>query len=159
MFFRELDSGRGRGLLATLALLSALTACEQGTEPRADYSRCQQTYEFGNRGCADIKGYVTNGSGQGLAGFKVRVVGSECCLGGGTTSSAGSYALRVFWFDPDHPETGFVADTATLWIRASRRPNSPSDTIVRRDSVSVFVQFSAVGDLAKAHWVDFQFPW
>lgn len=52
-------SRSGAGLLAILAGIAAV-AC---LGPDADSDRCQQTYEFGNTGCAVIEGRVYDGQG------------------------------------------------------------------------------------------------
>jgi hypothetical protein len=143
-----------KGPLAAVLLAASLAVCESTTEPEVDPSICQPTYEFGNFGCADVRGYVTGASGQGLYGYRVGISSAEgtnqCCGSGlATTDSTGYYSFRVFWWTPTPFDPDFVADTATLKILANRRPNSPSDTVSRRSAVIRLIRFSPVG--AKAH--------
>ena len=146
---------------ATLALF--LLACDGGTGPRDVPIPCQQTYEFGNFGCTEIQGTVTNPEGIPLPGISVHtrfLEDQDCCIGGHVdTDCEGKYRLRVHWMKYFQPlPDDFVPDTLTFYVRASRRPNGPSDTLRIRDSILTQFRFAPVGEAPPVRTIDFLLP-
>ena len=139
-------------LLFGAALLTATVGC--GSEPSGDPAQCQQTYEFGNTGCAELTGRVTDESGQPIAGAYVSVqsavdssraitlVGAEI-----QTDPSGAYQLRAIRFDGEASSDG--PDTVTVWVRAVVPPpiTEPVGTSGSGDSVQATLEIRSVGEL------------
>jgi hypothetical protein len=116
-----------------ILVLALGTAC---TEPHDDPLACQQTYGFGNYGCADIAGTVTDTNDVPLKNVSVNAGGMPSAVFDyvqTTTDSLGHFALRLARHAPaptDKP------DTTSTWIRAVPTPSSA------RDSAQVHFEFA-----------------
>jgi hypothetical protein len=126
------------------SLLAALAACSDGPGPGSD--ACPQTFEFGNFGCARIRGTVRNGAGQPLIGAQVSVVPPS-----GTpnsydspfvdTDATGLYSIEIHQYAS--PDTIQAADTVPMYLRAFL----PSDGSPIGDSVLVQMIFAPVDSM------------
>jgi hypothetical protein len=134
------------------ALVLALVACG-ASEPSEDQSRCLQTFEFGNTGCAELAGVVTDPDGVPLAQAFVGLrdpgeAGRPISLISGyvTTDSTGAYRLRAVRMAGEVPAEG--PDTVTVWVRAGVPPpaEAPSGTVGPMDSVLVTLELRPVGE-------------
>lgn len=138
-------------LIPAVAFL-ALSACD-GTAPEQDAARCEQTYEFGNYGCADVTGSVFDSSHHAQAAADVHVLGpAEPTASRGVASawvqsgSDGTFRLRVRQISAAASDTGL--DTITVWIRAARPP-ATTDAIGPSDSTLALLTIHPVGQLPK----------
>lgn len=122
-----------------------------GTEPTNGESRCSPSGEFGNTGCGEVAGLVTDTTGAPVSGAVMYVPGAVdserviTLLSGSDPSRAdGSYRLLIIRFDGDPPATG--PDTVTIWVRAALPPpiGSPDEPSLR-DSVVVTLVLSPIG--------------
>jgi hypothetical protein len=117
------------------ALCAVMIACRV-TEP--DDRRCQQSFEFGNDGCADVEGEVRGVDSERLSGAQV-VVFERSGQGYGTntvpttTDAQGIFRLRITCI------LGCPSDTVTYWIHASLDGIS--------DSVATSLAFARVGEV------------
>src|SRR3954471_14848877 len=140
-----------RPMIST-ALTVALVACA-ASEPSQDQSRCLQTSEFGNTGCAELAGVVTDPEGVPLAQASVGVrdpgeSGRPITLISGyvTTDATGAYRLRAIRMAGEVPAEG--PDTVTVWVRAAVPPpaDAPTGTSGPMDSVLVTLELRPVGE-------------
>jgi hypothetical protein len=144
-----------KGWRPTLILAGALAlpACAGPTGTR-DPAICHQTYEFGNSGCAEVRGRVVLPSGQPVVGASVGVMGPadpELSVGMNRayvdTDSAGYYLVRVIRYAPSVGQP----DTLTVSVRAGLRP--PPGTPVGVPGPMAFttavLEFSPVGEHAR----------
>lgn len=139
--------------LTALVFLVSLAACGGGgTEPKAREgdSRCLQTYEFTNLGCAVIAGLVTDSAGRPFSEVYVgvtRAVDSarHVATAGGFAGDlvGGVYRHRVLRMADDSA----TVDTVSVWVRASVPPPSgtPVDVLGPRDSVVAVLHWQPVG--------------
>lgn len=139
---------------AICIFLALLAGCEELIGSREDEAVCQQTYEFGNTGCVDVEGLVTDRAGRPLEGAYAgvaRPVRAEphVTLSGGfpRTSAEGKYRLRVFRM-VGAPTT--TPDTLSVWVRAGVPPDPPVVGVPGpADSAVVVLELSPVGTRAK----------
>jgi hypothetical protein len=140
-----------RPVISTFLTL-ALVACG-ASEPSEDQSRCLQTFEFGNTGCAELAGVVTDPDGVPLAQASVGLrdpgeSGRPVTLVSGyvTTDATGAYRLRAIRMAGEVPAVG--PDTVTVWVRAAVPPpaDAPSGTVGLSDSVLVTLELRPVGE-------------
>jgi hypothetical protein len=140
-----------RTIISQLAIVSAAVACA-GNEPSED-PRCQQTYEFGNTGCGELRGLVTDGAGSPLAGAYVDSRNpaepgrhDELAAGYVRTDSTGNYEFRVVRYSGEVPAEG--PDTVTVWVHAGMPPpdDAPIGTSGPRDSVLALLELRPVGE-------------
>jgi len=107
---------RRRGLAAAGAVLwiAGIGCKDQGPDPNA----CQQTYGFGNYGCADLTGTVLSSTEQPLANATVTAGASTDPYEHAelTTDVTGHFKVRLYrrWISPD-PNM----DTVSTWIHAA----------------------------------------
>jgi hypothetical protein len=139
-----------RGLIPVVVTV-ALVACD-GTgpiPPESDATLCEQTYEFGNLGCADVTGTVLDANHQPQPAASVRVLrpaelgNSRDVASAMVTSAAdGTFRLRIrLIFAP----SGIVEpDTITVWVRASRPPRTV-DAFASSDSALALLTIRPVG--------------
>ncbi len=141
-----------RSLFLHLAVFTAAVGCSSN-EPSDDPSRCLQTYEFGNTGCGELAGLVTDGLGVPLAGAYVSVQGPadaarQVLLLSGyvQTDSNGTYRLRAIRNAGEVPAEG--RDTVTVWVRAAVPPadDMPIGTPGPMDSVLAILEIRPVGE-------------
>src|SRR4028118_372177 len=107
---------------AICIFLALLAGCGDVIGSREDETICQQTYEFGNHGCVDVEGFVTDRAGRPLAGAYTGVVrpvdaGRQVALSGGfpRTNAEGRFRLRIFRMVGMQTTT---PDTLSVWVRA-----------------------------------------
>jgi hypothetical protein len=138
--------------VVSTAFALALVACG-ASEPSEDQSRCLQTFEFGNTGCAELAGVVTGPDGGPLAEAFVGLrdpgeAGRPITLISGyvTTDSTGAYRLRAIRMAGEVPTEG--PDTVTVWVWAGVPPplDSPTGTSGPMDSVLVTLELRPVGE-------------
>ena len=134
--------------IAVVVAALAVAGCRV-TEPDATPNECRQTYEFGNSGCADLVGVVTDESGAPLVGAYVGwlqtrpdrgIVGTPVAV-----ASDGRFRLRVTRMSGPVPVAG--PDTVTAVVQASARLLSGTpgrDTAVIR-SREVLLRVAPVG--------------
>jgi hypothetical protein len=139
-------------LLSRAAILVTAVGCGS-SEPSEDSSHCQQTYEFGNTGCGELTGLVTDEGGQPIAGAYVSVQGAvdparELTLDYGyvQTGASGAYRLRVIRMTGEAPSDR--PDTITVWVRAAMPPSPslPVGTPGPMDSVRASLEIRPVGE-------------
>lgn len=114
--YRLLTWETSRFLLAAAA--TALLACGDPTGPDAP---CQQTFEFGNVGCAEVAGIVTGLSGQPLPGRLVRVspaVPHGAAYSGGSVRADAQGRFRTRIFRMTQTMAPLVPDTFSVWVVA-----------------------------------------
>jgi hypothetical protein len=135
------------------AFALALVACGTNAPPENEVgSRCLQTYEFGNTGCAELTGLVSRGEGVPAQAF-VNVQGPaqpgrSIVLVSGYVGidSTGLFRLRVIRYAGEVPTAG--PDTVTVWVRAAVPPPSdaPTGTPGPSDSVLTTLELRPVGE-------------
>jgi len=132
-----------------LAVAALVAGC--GSEPTEDQSRCGPTGEFGNTGCGEVTGLVTDTTGVPVGGALMYIPGAVdpdrpiTLTGAGDPSkSDGNYRLHVIRFDGVPPTTG--PDTVTVWLRGAVPPplGSPDEPSLI-DSVEVTLEFRPMG--------------
>ena|SRR5690242_6328212 len=141
-----------RSFTLALPLIVLLSACSGSTEPPIDTSRCLQTSESANDGCAVVAGLVTDSAGRAVWQASVSVLGSvdslrsETIAGGNTqTDTSGHFRVRVLRMTTS-PSAG-MSDTLSVWVRASVPPptTSPIGTKGPTDSTVVVLHWQPVG--------------
>jgi hypothetical protein len=134
------------------AILVALGVGCGASEPSDDPSRCGTTGEFGNTGCAEVAGLVTDANGGASSGAYVSVQGAvdpERVISlvhvPAQSSSAGAYKLRAIRMDGEIPTSG--PDTVTVWVRAVvlPLPGTPVGTPGASDSVQATLEIRPLG--------------
>jgi hypothetical protein len=138
------------------ALLTLLACSAEAPTTVLDPSICQQTFEFGNFGCARIAGVLTGTAGQPVRFAHVVLNPRPEDSGVYTvptalTSSAGEYALEVQIMHPGP----VVGDTLTMVFSYAYRPGSESFV---SGSVPVTVRFAHVGQPAWVTGLDLSVP-
>jgi hypothetical protein len=135
----------GRRLLCYLGLsaITVIAACSEGSGPGSD--ACPQTYEFGNFGCARVRGLVRNAAGEGVAGARVSLgPPSEAPnffdAPFAETDATGLYSLEIHHYGPS-PTGG--SDTVSMYLRAFL----PSTGAPIGDSMLVELRFAPVGEV------------
>jgi hypothetical protein len=134
-------------LVIAVALLASCR--EPVAHGRGDSAACEQTYEFGNSGCFEIKGDVKGLHGQSLAGI---VVGPRYPVPRAafntvyaTSDSAGRFGFRISRFAGASP-TVAGPDTISIYVVAadprSAGVNVPATV---QDSVLTVVTIAPVG--------------
>jgi hypothetical protein len=142
-------------LISSAALMAAAAGCG-AAEPSEGASPCQQTFEFGNTGCAELSGRVTDQSGQPVVGAHVSITGAgepERAISFGSvgsvdveTGAAGDYRLRVIRVTGEPPSGR--PDTVTVCVRSVvALLNPPPGAAAPRDSVQALLTVRAVGEL------------
>ena len=131
----------------------ALCACGTDEPPENEVgSRCLQTHEFGNTGCAELTGLVTQGEGVPAQAF-VNVQGPAqsgrpivLVSGYVGIDSTGLFRLRAIRYAGEVPPEG--PDTVTVWVRAAVPPPSdaPTGTPGPMDSVLATLELRPVGE-------------
>lgn len=110
---------------------------------------CRQTFEFGNTGCAEVRGRVVGAAGQTLAGISVVPwpVSTQAAFATdyAMTDGAGQFRVRMSRMIGRPPEGG-APDTLSVWIVAAD-PRSAGVGVPAnvRDSVLTVVTVAAVG--------------
>ncbi len=141
-----------RSFVLHVGILSGAVACGSN-EPSEDPTHCAQTYEFGNTGCGELQGLVTDSLGVPFADAYVDVrgpadPGRPVALSSGfvPTDSAGNYMIRVIRDAGDAPAEG--PDTVTVWVHAAVPPpgDAPVGTPGPRDSVLATLELRPVGE-------------
>lgn len=140
-----------RGSVLIAAAVLGVVAC--GTsEPSQDPTRCQQTFEFGNTGCAEMTGTVTDHLGAPVVSAGVMATPADparlitLVYDLVQTDATGAYRLRVIRMTGSNPVGR--PDTVTVWVRAAARPPNglpPGTTGV--DSVLATLEIRPVGEL------------
>jgi hypothetical protein len=133
-----------RQTVVTVAVAVALAACDGATTEIADPAFCQQTYEFGNFGCGDVRGRILDAQGQPILGAYATVTStSKSPLGNpfaasARTDSLGRYYIRVTYFleNPQGTEA---------WMHFAV-PYCPA--LIVRDSVLITAPKANVGERA-----------
>ena len=133
-----------------LSLVTALVVgCSDATRP--DPSVCAQTYEFGNYGCADVRGVVLEFTWTPRASAAVRVrhaTHPESEAYGATldwTDSDGRFTTRITRWD--RPANTSEPDSVSLWVVAAVRRFDGSLDSGRADSVLVRAEVAPVGQI------------
>jgi hypothetical protein len=143
--------GRMTRVLSTATLVALGLGCN-GSEPSDDLSRCGTTGEFGNTGCAEVAGLVTDADGGPVSGAYMSVQGAadparmiSLVYRPVRSSSAGAYQLRAIRMGGEVPSSG--PDTVTVWVRAVVPPPSgaPDGTAGVSDSVQATLELRPVG--------------
>ena len=147
------------GALATS--VAVVGACTASTRSEVDPRLCQQTYEFGNSGCADITGQVLGPAGQPLSGMSV---GPSYIPGREEFNSPfrdtdvdGRFRIRLHRFGAPPPAGN--PDTVSLYIRATDPRSAGLNIPARvRDSVRIQVTVAPVGSPASITEVVLRLP-
>ena len=131
-----------------IPVLLLLSLCACGTEPQHDDGTCPQTYEFGNHGCAVVRGLVLAADDQPMAGVSVSGLGADDNEGIGFTSmdsrSDGTFELRLIRF---LQLSGSEEDSASVWVRAVVRPPPSQNVATVRDEVLTRIRIVPVGQI------------
>ena len=139
-------------LLAVLAL-AILGACEP-TEPHTP-GACQQTSEFGNYGCIDFAGVVTDSAGQAYEGVSVGPrPGADALQFNATYSSTqedGRCAFRLVRFAAG-------TDSVSLYIGAAVIPTPPQTQVTVGATQLVRARVTPVGEVPDTVRVQFVLP-
>lgn len=136
--------------LALAALLLTVAACDRTTRPTEADDTCQQTYEFGNSGCFEVRGRVIDSTGRALAGV-LMVTGPSADRAGfntptATTDASGAFALRAARMFARVPAP--VPDTITIVVYAAdRRTQGVGVPVMQSDSARVLVTIAPVGQV------------
>jgi hypothetical protein len=130
--------------VAAACASAVLLGCGADITDLGDPSVCQQTYEFGNYGCADVEGRIVNQAGAPAQGVRVNVRGavsadSQSLSAYGTTDGAGQYKLRLTRYVL-LPGTSRDSATVSVWTGVGAMPNP---------ALIVLARFSDVGAPAK----------
>lgn len=141
-----------------LSLVSGVTCSD------ASDLRCEQTYEFGNYGCADVVGRMVDRNEEPLGGMEYGVVNREREFDSrfntnvmpATPDSLGNFRLRITRYLLSGPPT--TPDTGSVWIIGSKRPAFPGPSPGIRDSVLVTLQFAAIGAIPEPSQVTIRLP-
>ena len=108
---------------------------------------CQQTGEFGNFGCAEVAGVVTDINGAPLANVRVEPTGfggrSQFSGAAVTTGNDGIYSFRIVRFGQAYPP--LALDTVTIYVLATRG----LPPAAQRESTPVVVQVYPIGSVPK----------
>jgi hypothetical protein len=140
---------RGSHLIAVVAV--SVIAC--GTDPTEDPSRCLQTFEFGNTGCGELTGLVTDHLGAPVPGAFIEAdtpadpAGPVTLVSGFVqTDATGSYRIRAIRMAGNVPVDR--PDTVTVWVRASvpPGPDVPVGTPGPVDSLRALLEIRPVGE-------------
>jgi hypothetical protein len=127
-----------------IALLAFIGSCI--TDPANDRV-CPQTYEFGNYGCAVVRGQALDTSNQPMSGVMIGLGSSAGSEGfntaGATTGIDGRFVIRLVRFAPSSSTSG--SDSASVWIRGVSSPITIGSGSSKRDSVLVRVRVAPVG--------------
>ncbi len=142
--------GGMRNFVLLVVVLSMALGC--GSHEQSEDPRCLQTQEFGNTGCAVLRGLVTDGLGVPVAGAHVSVQGPAdparpivLTSGSKETDSGGAYSLRAIRDAGEAPAEGL--DTITVWVRAVvDLPGAPVGTRLPSDSVLATLEIRPVGE-------------
>ena len=142
--------------LLTIAACNSLPIDPIG---RLDAGSCEQTYEFGNTGCAEIEGTVRDRQDRALPGM---IVGPRYLASGfntpyATTDSDGRFRLRITRFAANPPAVG--PDTATVYVLAyDPRSSGINIPATVRDSVLALVTVAPVGQVPAPTVVTIRLP-
>lgn len=144
---------------STLAVATAvLLACSDPTGPD---SPCQQTFEFGNFGCAEVVGTVTGLSGQPLPGRPVfvKVIPHGASYSGGFVRADAQGRFRTRIFRMTQPVTPLVPDTFSVWVVAIDLASAElPDPVDIRDSVLRRLTLTPVGQRPVVAIADLALP-
>ena len=136
-----------RGVFLAWVVVGGLS-CRAPVELLDDRAVCQQTYEFGNHGCAEVRGQVLGSDGRPLQGVDV---GPRYFAGmeGGyntyytSTDSAGRFSFRIQRFSPRPAPVD--PDTFSIYVRASIRPPPGGSAPLASDSVLTRLTLAPIG--------------
>ena len=131
------------------AVLGGLS-CRAPVELADEGGACPQTYEFGNYGCAEVRGRVLGSEGQPLEGA---LVGPRYFTGteGGyntyftTTDSAGRFSFRITRFSPRSATVD--PDPFSIYVRASVRPPAGGSAPLASDSILTRLTLAPIGSV------------
>lgn len=125
------------------------------SEPLSTSGACQQTFEFGNFGCAIVRGRVIDQNDMPLAGVPVGLGdgadSDDFSSGHVDTRADGSFETRLI---RRNRLAGADSDSASLWVRAAVRPDLPQMESTIRDSVLIRVRVADVGAIPDTTTVD-----
>lgn len=133
-----------------LSTVFGALSCRAPVELLDERGACPQTYEFGNFGCAEVRGQVLGSAGQPLRGVDVGpryFAGTE----GGyntyytTTDSAGRFSFRVTRFSPRSAPVD--PDTFSIYVRASVRPPPGGAAPLAMDSTLTRLTLAPLGSV------------
>lgn len=136
---------------AALPLSLLLSACQSTTGTNLS-AACQQSYEFGNYGCAEVTGRVLGSSGKPLSGVSVgpRFL-SEPDAGMYNspyvdTDSEGRFRFRIQRYAQRRNVP--VPDTFSIYVRAAvRPPPAAGASSPAVDSVLVQLELAPIGQV------------
>ncbi|MEP7384653.1 MAG: hypothetical protein ABI910_23480 [Gemmatimonadota bacterium] len=141
-----------RNRFAALAL-AALAACRDASTG-ADSRACQQSYEFGNSGCAEVSGQAVGLRGQALQGISVFARGSPDFFpfssGYVVSDASGAFRVRITRMFGS-PPADRAQDTVSVYVVARNQPVDWATGQPRvQDSVFTLVRVSPVGSVPEA---------
>lgn len=138
-----------RHALVPALLASTIVACGNASPVEPEPALCQQTYEFGNFGCGELRGRVVTANGSPIIGAYIGASVVDAKFQGfsiyalSRSDSTGRYAMRMTWQSLGF--NGVRPDTATVTVYAAAiAPGAPT----RKDSVRVLARFDSVGSRA-----------
>ena len=116
------------------------------SEALSNSGACPRTFEFGNHGCAVVRGRVIDQNDMPMAGVLVGLGdgadSDDFSPGYVQTRTDGSFETR---FIRRNQLSGANTDSASLWVRAVVQPDLPQMESTIRDSVLIRVGVADVG--------------
>jgi hypothetical protein len=147
-----------RILVATFACVAA-SGCRDPLRDEVDLRICQQTYEFGNFGCARVVGRVLDRHGNVITDRFVNVLLRSAQRDGSTTlgitqtDTTGWFATGVTLMLPP------ALDSIDLLLRASVVQFGSEQASPAADSVEFTMPLGAVGAVAPVETVTVRLPY
>jgi hypothetical protein len=140
---------------------TALLACA-GAACDRDISQanatCEQTYEFGNYGCAEVVGRVIGSTGMPLDSAFIRpsfipvISAGTYNMPSVRTDAEGRFRLRIHRFGPR--ASPVMPDTFSIFVHAAVDYKPPATISPAYDSVLAVLELAPIGSLPKPATVE-----
>ena len=145
-----------------IALGLLVAACSNPFAQDDESDACPQTYEFGNLGCAEVRGQVLGSEDAPLSGVSVGPIYPEELAGSYDTyfvftDESGRFSFRIHRYARGGPP--ITPDTFSIYVRAAVRPravNVPGPAI---DSVLTVLTLAPVGETPEPTTVEIRLDW
>ena len=131
-----------------------LAACSDGSGPA--FTKCHQTGEFANFGCARVEGVARDAAGNPLAGVQVALSAAQGPNSFDTptqvTNASGSYSLEIHDYGGPQ-QVSPPPDPVTLTLSGTLLNDDPTMPPIH-NSVDVIVKFAPVGEVPEVAQAD-----
>jgi hypothetical protein len=132
-----------------------IAACSDGTGPAFG---CPQTTEFGNFGCARVKGVVRYADGSPVANARVTLTPAEGVTNSfdspsDDTDATGMYSLEIHDYGGEGRHEP-PPDPVAMNLRAFLLTGSPEEPAPMSDLIPVSLQFAPVGEMPEVAEMD-----